>query len=85
MDSLGDSYAGGWPPCRFTALMRQANGHAWMQFDAPLAGVYRVEASTNFVDWETIGVAARRADGAFEFEDVNAGQFPRRFYRIVSP
>jgi hypothetical protein len=85
MDSLRESHAGGQPPFRFTTMVRQANGHAWMQFDAPQAGVYRIEASTNFVDWETIGVAARRADGAFEFEDVNAGRHPSRFYRIVSP
>ena len=46
---------------------------------------YILEASTNLVDWERIGVAVDRGDGMFSFEDANATRFPKRFYRIVSP
>jgi len=44
-----------------------------------------VEASTDMVNWEKIGVAVANGDGTFTFEDPNAAKFPNRFYRVVSP
>jgi hypothetical protein len=41
-----------------------------------------IEASTNLVDWERIGVAEPLADGAFEFGDPQAAKYPSRFYRV---
>ncbi len=66
-------------------LKHQPDGKVQLRFSGPAGRVQLVEASTNLVDWELIGVAQDRGDGAFEFEDANAAQFLRRFYRVVSP
>ncbi len=41
-----------------------------------------VEASTNLIDWQVIGVALDQGNGSFEFEDADAAKFSSRFYRI---
>ena len=40
-----------------------------------------VEASTDLVTWEAIGLATDQDDGTFAFEDHDATRFPRRYYR----
>ncbi len=83
VSAAGDSaQSGQWP---FRVSMKHGQGPGQIQFVAPEAKAYRVEASTNMVDWEDIGEATLRPDGTFEFEDVNATRFPGRFYRVVSP
>lgn len=47
--------------------------------------VYIVEASTDLVHWQGLGLARNVGQYLFEFEDVRAAHFPRRFYRVVSP
>ncbi|MBI3849394.1 MAG: immunoglobulin domain-containing protein [Verrucomicrobia bacterium] len=66
-------------------LSRNANGKLRMHFTAPPGPVYVIEASTNLIDWEKIGVATDGGSGEFEFEDANAPRMPTRFYRIVIP
>jgi len=61
------------------------NGKMRVKISGPLGKGYIVEASTNLVEWEAVGVATIRADGSFEFEDAEAAKFPERFYRIVAP
>jgi hypothetical protein len=56
-----------------------------MQFSAEPGPVYILEASTNLVDWQKIGVAREQSYGTFSFEDANAARFPQRFYRVVAP
>jgi hypothetical protein len=56
-----------------------------MQWFAMQGRLYILEAFTNLVDWERIGVAVDHCDGLFTFEDANAARFPNRFYWIVSP
>ena len=73
------------PHGKFAPILRQPNGHARLQFSAEPGPTYLLQASTNLVEWELIGVAMDRGDGTFEFEDVNASRFPNRFYRVVSP
>jgi hypothetical protein len=70
---------------RFTSVARQSNGWVELQFAANPGPLYLLEASTNLVDWEMIGVAHDRGNGSFEFEDSNAARSPNRFYRIVAP
>ena len=53
-----------------------------MQFTAPTGPNYLVEASTNLVFWEAIGLAEVQSDGTVAFEDANAAKFPCRYYRI---
>ena len=47
--------------------------------------VYIIEASTNMVDWQMIGVAQDQGDGTFNFDDAQSTQLPARYYRVVVP
>jgi uncharacterized delta-60 repeat protein len=67
------------------SVKRHANGRIHFQFSAPAGRVYIVEASTNLVDWASVGVATVCDDGSFEFEDADAARHPCRFYRVVEP
>ena len=53
------------PHGTFIAVNHQANGHVHMQFAAGPAPSLIVEASTNLVNWELIGVAVANGDGTF--------------------
>jgi len=46
------------------------------------AGNYRVEASTDLINWETISTTSAVND-TVNFVETDRGRFPRRFYRIV--
>jgi hypothetical protein len=83
--SAGSTNPGGRPHSTFTAVNHQADGRVQLQFAADPAPSQIVEASTDMVNWEMIGVAVANGDGTFTFEDPNAGKFPNRFYRVVSP
>ena len=65
-----------------TSLKHTSKGHAQLQFDGSTASTFIIEASTNLVDWEMIGLGAPLSDGQFQFEDAQAASFPRRFYRV---
>jgi hypothetical protein len=80
----GNAYAGGRARGRLTAA-RHHDGHVQLQFAAQRGALYLLEASTNLLHWEKIGVAYEQADGTFTFDDPNASKFPNRFYRVVSP
>ena len=67
---------------RLHALERQPDGKMQFKFTGTTGWLQIVEASTNLVDWEMVGVLADRGNGVFEFEDANATKFPGRFYRV---
>ncbi|MEO5803984.1 MAG: gamma-glutamyltransferase [Verrucomicrobiota bacterium] len=46
---------------------------------------YSVFASTNLVDWQSIGAATQTSPGWFQFTDPNTGNVPYRFYQLRSP
>lgn len=46
---------------------------------------HSVQASTNLINWATIGSANANGSGSFTFADTNAPTFPRRFYRLSVP
>jgi hypothetical protein len=71
--------------CRISALTCRSDGHVWLQFAASSGQSWIVEASTNLVNWEKIGVAVPAPDGNCEFDDAQAMRFPSRYYRVVSP
>ncbi len=73
------------PPAPVARVRHQDGGTLRLGFNAPQGFVYIVEASTNLVDWEKIGVPADCGFGEFEFEDRHASQLPTRFYRLVVP
>ncbi len=73
------------PPARIARAERGRDGRLRMHFSAPQGFVYILEASTNLVDWEKIGVATDGGSGEFDCEDAAAPQMPARFYRLVVP
>jgi hypothetical protein len=75
----------GKPHGKVAALLGQASGKTQLQFAAAPGAIYIVEAFTNLVEWEAVGVAADLGDGTFEFEDPNSASLPARFYRIAVP
>lgn len=46
---------------------------------------YRIEAGTNLVNWESLGVRAASTNGLVDFLDGGALAFPVRYYRTVEP
>jgi len=70
---------------KFTSFTREADGETRLKFEADPGALYIIQASTNLVDWEVIGVAYDRGSGAFEFDDATAARFGTRYYRIMSP
>lgn len=66
-------------------LICHPNGRVCIRFSAPRGWAYIIQASTNLMDWQQIGVAVESGEDEFEFEDSQTGQFPRRFYRVVGP
>ncbi len=64
-------------------INREPNGNLKLQFNAPHGPLYVIEASTNLVDWEKIGIATHPRSDEFEYEDRSAS--PYRFYRVTVP
>ncbi len=46
---------------------------------------YSVYASTNLMDWTSIGAATQISPGLYQFTDASATNLPRRFYQLRSP
>jgi uncharacterized delta-60 repeat protein len=66
------------------SLTRQTNGHVHVRYTHTAPDSF-IEVSTNLQDWEIIGGWDGSGKDPSEFEDAEAVNFPRRFYRIVSP
>ena len=66
-------------------VLNNENNIPCLDFSADPTLNYVVQASTDLKNWTTIG-SATQTDGIgdFEFDDLNGGQFPSRFYRVVS-
>ena len=71
--------------CKVHSVNRLSNGRIHFQFSAAADQIYLVEASTNLLDWEAVGVATVCGDSAYEFEDADAARHQNRYYRIVKP
>jgi arylsulfate sulfotransferase len=63
----------------------QGGGTAILEFSADPTHTYVVQASTDLINWATIGPAVQEEGaGDYEFYDFSAGQFTARFYRVVT-
>ena len=83
IDALrGGNTKPGHPHTQFTSISLQPEGRVRMQFAGDSRALYLIEASTNLVDWELIGVASSTIIGQFQFDDKEAGRFAQRFYRL---
>ena len=56
-----------------------------LEFSADPARNYLIQASTDLINWTTIGTPLQEGGtGDYEFEDLYANQFATRFYRVVT-
>ena len=80
VDGRGSPYLAAFDlPSRAESPLHLPNGLFRVNLIGPLGRVYVFEASTNLTDW--IPVFTKRAP--FIFEDVDAINYPHRFYRAV--
>jgi len=84
VDAINGCEGGRQPHSRakVTKVERLSNGRAHLRFSGERGSLYILEASTNLVNWEMIGVAVDQGDGTFSCEDGSTPKFPSRFYRI---
>jgi len=82
---IPDLYAHPAKPVADLSVTSEA-GNPRLEFSADNTRTYRIEASTNLVDWEAIGVAGEdeQAEGEFTFQDNRPSEFPVRYYRVVT-
>jgi hypothetical protein len=59
------------------------NGTTRVQFVGSSGTSYRIEVSTDLVNWVPLGTGTADGDGNVEFTDTNAVNQPVRFYRAV--
>jgi hypothetical protein len=64
--------------------VNQEIGRPMLIFSADPSRTYVIEASTDLVQWDEIGAPEHDGDGNFHFEDVQAGDFLARYYRVVT-
>jgi len=81
----GATMTHGRPHGKLGSLARQPDGGVKMRVSAETAATLILEASTNLCDWEMIGVATNCGDSSLEVYDHRSADFPRRFYRLVTP
>lgn len=66
-------------------MMSEVDQIPVLQFSADPTHDYYVQASTDMVNWSTIGMPVEEGDvGDFDFEDLDGSQFTTRFYRVVT-
>jgi hypothetical protein len=66
------------------SIVKETNASPTVLLTAPAGFTYLVESSTNLVDWTPLA-ALVNTNGAVQFVDPNASNFPRHFYRAVLP
>lgn len=81
IDALGGRTPPG--PSAIAAVQHDAHGKARLQIRAYPQTAHIVEASTNLVDWEMVGVLKVGDDGSAAFDDAQADRFTHRFYRLI--
>jgi hypothetical protein len=71
---------------KVTSQHRATNGHYLINGRTAPSTTINIQASPDLVQpFLTIGTATSDASGTFEFEDVNAASFSKRFYRASYP
>ena len=69
----------------FTGIAFQPGGSLQLKLLGDSNTTFALLASTNLKDWSRLNIPASASNGLWFFTDTNAGKFPRRFYRAVSP
>lgn len=76
------------PPNVMRPLVILTNGNARITGLGTPGGIYVIEAATNLIPpipWGVIGADTADAGGLYDFTDLQATNFPIRFYRVQSP
>lgn len=73
------------PAVVLTSLTRLGNGAFQFSYTNGSGRSYSVYATTNLIDWSSLGAAAQTSSGQYRFTDSNATGFLRRFYQLRSP
>ena len=62
-------------------LLAASAGQVVVNLSGQIGSTYAVQASQDLMTWTTIGTVTIGAGGASSFTDINAANFPQRFYR----
>jgi len=65
-------------------MVQYEEGKATLVFSGDPAKTYIIQASTDLVRWEELGRVEGDASGGFHFADLQAEEFPARYYRVVT-
>ncbi|MFN3409183.1 MAG: FG-GAP-like repeat-containing protein [Limisphaerales bacterium] len=85
MDALRGGAAAQPAAIEITRIVPGANGKPSLQIRGQAGRVHVVEASTNGILWEPVGIATSKGGDEFEFTDAAASGTGARFYRVFSP
>lgn len=72
-------------PVTLTGFAKLPNGTFQFAYSNSSSLTYSVFASTNLVNWQSIGVATQISSSFFQFTDSAATNISRRFYQLRSP
>jgi hypothetical protein len=72
-------------PTALTNAVKLNNGGFRFGYSNTSGGTGTIYASTNLIDWISVGVATQTIPGFFEFSDATATNFPWRFYKLRTP
>jgi len=81
----GQINPGGQPHGRRVTLVQKSKSSMRMQYEGQPRTSYIIEASTNLVDWEMIGVMVSDQTGVGIYDDSSATKYESRYYRTVLP
>jgi hypothetical protein len=77
------------PPTPFAPVLTAqgfvANGYFQLRLSSTPSTGFDIQASTDLISWTSIGSGYTDANGVLIFQDMNAANFPRRFYRAYWP
>jgi hypothetical protein len=65
----------------FTGISCVNSTNIHLQVEGPPGSVCTIQASSNFLDWESVFASGNGTMGVWEFVDQDAGNHPNRFYR----
>lgn len=65
-------------------MVQSDNGTPTLEFTANPSRTYRIEASTDLMNWAKIGMAELDKSEAFRLVDADARELPVRYYRVVT-
>ena len=69
-------------PVTLIGFVKLTNGTFQFAYSNDNSQIYNVFASTNLVNWQSIGAATQTSFGFFQFTDLEATNFQHRFYQL---